>query len=364
MTSASCLAIKPKTFQQAVLSWYDRHGRKNLPWQQAISSYRVWLSEVMLQQTQVKTVIPYFERFTHHFPTVEALAKAELDEVTHLWAGLGYYSRARNLHKTAQIINEQYHGNFPETVEELEALPGIGRSTAGAILALSQNRFAPILDGNVKRVLTRVFCVAGWPESSRTKKQLWQLATELTSKERPKEYTQAMMDIGALLCTRTKPNCSECPLVKHCQAHKESNWHQYPEKKPKKRLPTKQTTMLLLTNSKSELLVEKRPPHGIWSDLWCLPEFETIENLTKHIKDRYGLAAQKLHDLPEIKHTFSHFHLMIKPILIECEATSSQVIMETLPSLWYNPNQHQLGFPKPVQQLIADYLQGALVCHE
>ncbi len=358
------MAIDREDLQQAVIRWYQRHGRKDLPWQQSVTPYRVWLSEIMLQQTQVKTVIPYFDRFIKRFPTVKELALADIDEVTHLWAGLGYYSRARNLHKTAQLVYQQYQGEFPSSVAELEALPGIGRSTAGAILALSRNQFAPILDGNVKRVLTRAFCIAGWPEKSDTKKQLWQLATELTPLQQINAYTQAMMDIGALLCTRSKPNCSDCPLTPFCQARKTNAQHLYPEKKPKRTLPNKQTFMLLLDNGSGQLLVEKRPPTGIWGGLWSLPEVTNEKAVEKFLEQRYGLIAKQVISLPAFKHTFSHFHLNIQPLLIHCEASPARTVMETSPTLWYNDNQHKLGFPKPVQQLINDHLQGAHACHE
>ena len=233
-------------FAHAVLDWFDQHGRHNLPWQENKTAYNTWVSEIMLQQTQVSTVIPYYERFMQRFPTVETLASANQDEVLHLWTGLGYYARARNLHKTAQIISQDLQGNFPETVEELEMLPGIGRSTAGAVLSISTGKWAPILDGNVKRVLARFYALDGWPGTTANQKILWQHAENNTPRERVGEYTQAMMDLGATVCTRSKPSCLLCPLQKQCTAFELGKADQLPIPKPKKVIPVKQTYMLML----------------------------------------------------------------------------------------------------------------------
>jgi len=235
-----------KEFSDKVLNWFDQQGRKDLPWQQDINPYRVWVSEIMLQQTQVKTVIPYYQRFMQSFPTVEALAKATQDDVLKHWSGLGYYARGRNLHKSAQMVCNEFSGAFPVTLDEMQSLPGIGRSTAAAILSIAHNQQQAILDGNVKRVIARVFAVSGWPGQSAVLKKFWMLAEKLVPDSRNADYTQAMMDLGATVCTRTKPACENCPLSADCLAFKQGNIADYPGKKPKKALPKKQAIMLML----------------------------------------------------------------------------------------------------------------------
>jgi A/G-specific adenine glycosylase len=237
--------VNPQKFTQYVLAWFQQHGRKNLPWQHKISPYRVWVSEIMLQQTQVQTVIPYFKRFMQRFLRIADLANAAEDEVLHLWTGLGYYARARHLHKTAKIIQQQFKGKFPRDLATLQTLPGIGRSTAGAILAIAMHQPAAILDGNVKRVLSRVHAIAGWPGQPEVAAQLWQYAEQYTPQQLTAEYTQAMMDIGALICTRTKPQCTICPLQKICLAHQANNETAYPSKKPAKKLPIRALQALI-----------------------------------------------------------------------------------------------------------------------
>jgi len=249
-----------------VLAWYDSHGRRHLPWQQDTTPYRVWISEIMLQQTQVSTVIPYYERFLQRFPDVQALAAAPIDEVLHLWTGLGYYARARNLHKAAQLLVERFDGEFPETVEEVAGLPGIGRSTAGAILSLSRQQRAVILDGNVKRVLSRFHAVGD--TGSAQEKILWQHAEAHTPQKRVHHFNQVMMDLGATVCTRAKPACLLCPLQSHCAALKEGEPTAYPAKKAARAVPEKSTTLLVLLNAEGEVLLEQRPPAGIWGGLW------------------------------------------------------------------------------------------------
>lgn len=347
--------MQTKAFQNAVLRWYDAHGRKTLPWQQAITPYRVWLSEVMLQQTQVGTVIPYFEKFLSRFPTIDHLAQAELDQVLHLWAGLGYYTRARNLYKTACIVHEEFDGKFPESLEGLVALPGIGRSTAGAILSISMGQSAPILDGNVKRILTRAHCVEGWPDSSKTNKMLWEIATKLTPKTKTQAYTQAMMDIGALICTRSKPACQACPLTKHCQSFKENRQDEFPHKKPKKKIPTKDVHLFMLVNEKDELLLIKRPPTGIWGGLWSLPEADN-EEATTHLVEQHGLSLKNKTTLPGFRHTFTHFHLNIQPVCLRV-TTSKQKVMSADQTVWYKQGRDECGLPKPVKKLVELYLK-------
>ncbi|MBT8440604.1 MAG: A/G-specific adenine glycosylase, partial [Gammaproteobacteria bacterium] len=257
-----------ESFSEKVLFWGKAHGRKDLPWQQQMTPYRVWVSEIMLQQTQVKTVIPYFEKFVENFPTIQQLAEANVDEVLHHWSGLGYYARARNLHKTAQTIASVYKGKFPEEIHEMEKLPGIGRSTAGAILSLSRGLYFPILDGNVKRVLARCFEVGGWPGKASVLKQLWQISEKVTPRQETASFNQSMMDLGSMVCTRGSPACDNCPLNNQCGAYKSGNWSNYPGKKPKKALPVKKTIMLLIKNDQGAILLQKRPPAGIWGGLW------------------------------------------------------------------------------------------------
>ncbi|HET8730461.1 MAG TPA: A/G-specific adenine glycosylase, partial [Moraxellaceae bacterium] len=264
------MAKKSFDFATAVLAWFDEHGRKTLPWQQNPSPYRVWVSEIMLQQTQVATVIPYYERFLARFPDVHALAAAPQDDVLHLWTGLGYYARARNLQKAAQMLVDQYGGEFPETVDEVAGLPGIGRSTAGAILSLSRQHWAVILDGNVKRVLSRFHAVS--ETGAAQEKRLWPLAEQHTPQQRVHHFNQAMMDLGATLCTRTRPACLLCPLQSACRGFAEGEPTAYPGKKATRTLPEKSVTLLVFLNADGEVLLEQRPSPGIWGGLWSFPE--------------------------------------------------------------------------------------------
>ena len=298
-------------FQNAVLNWYDQFGRKDLPWQQMIEPYKIWLSEIMLQQTQVTTVIPYFDKFIEYFPTVNELAHANIDIVLSLWAGLGYYARARNLHKTAKIIMAEYDGKFPNTVDELIKLPGIGRSTAGAIVATAFQQRAAILDGNVKRVLTRYFAIEGWPGKPDIDNQLWELAEQLTPRQRVRDYTQAMMDLGATVCTRSKPNCNQCPLQSKCLGFQTDNPTQFPNNKPKKAMPVKSAIMLVIKNKNNAILLRKRPPTGIWGGLWSLPEFETIDAMHAWLTQT-NIQIKQPESIIAFRHTFSHYHLDIE----------------------------------------------------
>lgn len=339
-------------FSAAVLDWFDQHGRKTLPWQQCISPYRVWVSEIMLQQTQVNTVIPYFERFMQRFPDVTALAQAKEDEILHLWTGLGYYARARNLHKTAHIIHQQYGNKFPATQEDLESLPGIGRSTAGAILSISMQQRAPILDGNVKRVLSRFKAVEGWSGQSKTLKKLWQLAEQLTPQVRCADYTQAMMDLGATLCTRSKPNCSNCPLKMHCIAHQTDSVKIYPQGKPRKKIPTRDAFFIILHNDAGEVLLEKRPSQGIWGGLWSLPQHEDQAQLIEQLENSLQAQIQTSAFLPVIRHTFSHFHLNIHPIMASVSNLPNRIMADDLQA-WYHPNKLMgIGLAAPIKTLL------------
>ncbi len=339
-------------FQRAVLGWYDRCGRVDLPWQRDINPYRVWVSEIMLQQTQVKTVIPYFEAFIQRFADVATLAAAAEDEVLHLWTGLGYYSRARNLHTSARIVQTEYGGEFPRDPEGLQKLPGIGRSTAGAITAIAWRRPAAILDGNVKRVLARFYAVPGWPGRGDVQKTLWQHAEELTPRTRVHHYTQAMMDLGATLCTRGKPRCGDCPLATHCLARQLDTIANHPGKKPRKTLPVRQARMLIIENQRGEVLLKKRPPTGIWSGLWIFPELEQDIEPGQYCLDTLQGEIIDSEYWPSLRHTFSHYHLDIEPLHLVVEVNSQQT-MEAGQALWYNRQQPQaVGLAAPVKKLM------------
>lgn len=341
------------SFAERLLTWFDRCGRHDLPWQEETTPYRVWVSEVMLQQTQVATVIPYYTRFMAHFPDLVSLAEAPLDEVLAHWSGLGYYSRARNLHRAAQIVHEAYAGRFPEEIEAVMALPGIGRSTAGAILALSRGQHHPILDGNVKRVLSRFHAVEGWPGNTEVGQRLWQLAAEHTPRQRTADYTQAIMDLGATLCRRSKPRCAECPVLNDCAACKQDRIAEFPGKKPRKSVPLKRTSMMILQNDQGELLLERRPPSGIWGGLWSLPEYPDGEDLASWCRERMGLRVTEAKRLPSLVHTFSHFQLAINPVQGRVSNAAVMSIMEPGVSLWYKPQSiNQLGLPAPVKRLL------------
>ncbi len=354
------------SFADAVIDWFETHGRHDLPWQANPSPYRVWVSEIMLQQTRVATVIPYFNRFMQRFPDVNALAAADIDQVLHLWTGLGYYARARNLHKAARTIVDECSGRFPDTIEELERLSGIGRSTAGAILALAHDRRAPILDGNVKRVLARCFAVDGYPGYSKTQAELWTLAEELTPSGRVAAYTQGMMDLGATLCTRVNPDCPQCPLQGRCLARKRGEVERFPGKKPAKTLPVRSVTMLILQDREGRVLLEKRPPHGIWGSLYSLPQFESTDGtptdapeiaVAKHELPA-GLPALRIKDarpqvLAPIRHGFTHFRLDIKPVRYMVTRTTPSVA-DSDRWLWYSIAEPvEVGLAAPVRKLLA-----------
>ena len=339
------------SFSQRLLAWFDKHGRHDLPWQHDPTPYRVWVSEVMLQQTQVATVIPYYQQFMQRFADVISLADAKDDEVLALWSGLGYYSRARNLHKAAQQIRDTHGGKFPETFDDVVALPGIGRSTAGAILAISKSQHHPILDGNVKRVLSRYHAVEGWPGKREVEQQLWELATEHTPKKRTADYTQAIMDLGATLCTRSRPNCDACPMKNDCEAFKQQRVTDFPGKKPRKALPIKSVIMPVVINNKGEVLLEKRPPSGIWGGLWSLPECADEDELKRWCV-KLGCAMDKAEQIEPFKHTFSHYHLMINPYSIHHEDSIGQIADN--PSLVWHAlaSLEGLGLPAPVRGIL------------
>jgi A/G-specific adenine glycosylase len=345
------MGIKQKPFADRVLEWAHHSGRQHLPWQKHRSVYRVWISEVMLQQTQVDTVIPYFEKFMQSFPDVGSLASATQDYVLHHWSGLGYYARARNLHKAAQIIVDEYGGDFPLEIEQVMALPGIGRSTAGAILSLSFNQHHAILDGNVKRVLARHTGTYGWPGNGQTEKILWQHAEQRTPKKDNAAYTQAMMDLGALLCTRSQADCERCPVQKDCfayQTHEQSN---LPTKKPKKDHPEKEVVMLVINSAEQGLLMQRRPNSGIWGGLLSFPEFESILSAIEWFQNQFSQNGEDYCEHDQIKHVFSHYSLNIQPISLQLENPSYRV-MEQEEWVWYKVQQTQAGVAAPVTQLL------------
>jgi A/G-specific adenine glycosylase len=341
-------------FARQLLDWFQAHGRHDLPWQHELSPYRVWISEIMLQQTQVITVIPYFKRFMLRFPDIETLAQSTIDEVLHQWTGLGYYARARNMHKTAQIISNDFQNQFPNDLGSLMKLPGIGRTTAGAILTLAYQQRHPILDGNVKRVLTRYHSLKGWPGQAYVERKLWALADQHTPFENVAEYTQAIMDLGATVCVRNKPQCEICPVSIDCLAKQQNKQQAFPTPKPKKLLPTRETIFIVMQNDQSEFLLEKRPPNSIWGGLWTFPECEINTDIKYWIKDNWGYSVRNIFLKPKIRHTFSHFHLDITPAVIHAGKTINQV-RDNGSYRWYQAkNVDEIGMPTPVKKLVEE----------
>ena len=339
-------------YAQSVLEWYQNHGRHHLPWQIDKTTYRVWLSEIMLQQTQVATVISYYLRFLEAFPDIQTLADASIDQVLQYWQGLGYYARARNLHRAAQIIRDDYQGHFPQDLEQVMALPGIGRSTAGAILTFSCEQSWPILDGNVKRVLARNFQVNGWYGKSETMKRLWQLAGELTPPQKTADYNQAMMDLGAMVCLKTRPKCDVCPLTQHCLSHQRGTQSSYPEKKPRKIKPQKQTLMLL-HRYQDRILLYRRPPTGIWGGLWSLPEVNGSEEIADWQSDNIACTKKADEIKPNVmRHQFTHFSLDISIALIALEQLPDRIADESDMAFVSAARLSEYGLPTPVSKLL------------
>lgn len=348
VTKVSC------TFSERVLRWWRKHGRKDLPWQKDVTPYRVWVSEIMLQQTQVGTVIPYFERFMQRFPDVGHLAAASLDDVLHLWTGLGYYARARHMHRTAQKIVAEYGGQMPSSVQELCALPGIGRSTAGAILSLAYKQPHAILDGNVKRVLCRYHGIREWPGAAATERRLWALAeTHLPVSEESAAYTQAMMDLGSLVCRRAKPLCQNCPLRSDCVAYREGKTAEWPMPRPRRSLPEKEVWFIVLKDYEGRVLLEQREPTGVWGGLWSFPMIESAQTAAAWINRELG-KTENYRSLADIQHVFSHFRLHIHPLLIELQTPLATGVKDE-PRVWYKPGQSPPGgLAAPVVRLIRD----------
>jgi len=311
------------SFPERLLTWFNTHGRKDLPWQQTKDAYRIWVSEIMLQQTQVQTVIPYFGAFMQSFPDIELLANAEQDDVLQHWSGLGYYARARNLHRAAKIVRDEHAGVFPDALEAVTDLPGIGRSTAGAILSLAFDQRHAILDGNVKRVLARHEAVEGWPGTTSVAKHLWEIAEQNTPSDRTAAYTQAIMDLGATLCTRSNPACDRCPVAADCTAHKKGTVTFYPGRKPKKEKPQRSTTMLMAKHD-GHVYLERRPEAGIWGGLWSLPEMQG-EAVEDWCQSRLCVEAVETDTWETLRHSFSHYDLDIRPIVVRVAAPLSKV---------------------------------------
>jgi A/G-specific adenine glycosylase len=340
-------------FADRLLAWWDAHGRKDLPWQQPRTPYRAWISEIMLQQTQVTTVVSYFERWMRDFPDVAALAAASLDEVLAHWSGLGYYARARNLHRAAQFCLERHGGELPADAAALAALPGIGRSTANAIVSQSSDTPAAVLDGNVRRVLARHSAVDGWPGRAAVQKRLWAEAEARLPRARGADYTQAIMDLGALVCTRSNPACPACPVSADCRALGEGRVAQLPTPKPPTRVGDRDLQLLILRDRAGRVLLEKRPPAGVWGGLWCLPEGEDLAA----IEARLGLRATAPAALPAFAHRLSHLRLSIRPVLAN-GADPTQVQCSANRGWFDAAAQGRLGLPQPVRQLLARMNQG------
>ena len=340
------------TLADPLLGWFEREGRKDLPWQRDPTPYRVWVSEIMLQQTQVAVVIPYFERFMDRLPTLVDLAEAPPDVVLALWSGLGYYARARNLHRAARQIQERHGGRFPTEIETVQSLPGIGRSTAGAILSLSLDQPHPILDGNVKRVLARRFGVEGWPGRAPVLAELWRLTERHTPSERPGAYNQAMMDLGATLCTRSAPRCDRCPLETDCIARLQGRQQELPGARPARTLIRRQTLMILARNPRGEILLERRPPAGIWGGLWSLPETASSTDPADWCRARLGRAPLQVEMLPPRRHNFTHFALEIRIAELWLPEPRMEVADEGDVRWASRELIDTLGLPAPVRSII------------
>ncbi len=334
---------------QAIISWQKKHGRHDLPWQHTTDPYAIWVSEIMLQQTQVTAVIGYYALFMQQFPSIAALAEATQEEVLQHWSGLGYYSRARNLHYAAQIIVDDFNGIFPQQFEDIISLPGIGRSTAAAISTFALNNPQPILDGNVKRVFARYFLLDGWTGSHAIQKKLWLIAERENPTEDAIAYTQGLMDLGSLVCSRTKPKCPKCPLNMSCQALIHNKTNLLPTPKPKKALPEKETTMLIIRMGK-EVLLEKRPQKGIWAGLWSLPEINVNAIASEAAKQLFGLETEPEESLAIVNHAFTHYKLAITPQPLTVMSASKQ----TAPNAIWMPIEDAIeaAIPTPVRNIL------------
>jgi A/G-specific adenine glycosylase len=337
-------------FANRLIAWQKIYGRHDLPWQNTSDPYAIWVSEIMLQQTQVTAVIGYYSKFMQHFPNISSLANATQDEVLQHWSGLGYYSRARNLHNSAMTIMDDHDGQFPQDFETIQSLSGIGRSTAAAIASFAFNQVQTILDGNVKRVLARHFLVEGWPSSPKVEKELWQLAENLLPEHDMVAYTQGLMDLGATLCNRSKPKCFNCPLNASCQALQQQRVHELPTPKPRKAIPEKNTTMLILRRG-DEILLEKRPSTGIWGGLWSFPEVENGQDVQITALNKFGIVTEIDIVLPNLTHTFTHFKLHIRPQILQVIKPNLQVNQAT--NIWISiEDAIGAAIPTPIRKIL------------
>ncbi|WP_124945082.1 A/G-specific adenine glycosylase [Sulfurirhabdus autotrophica] len=345
-------------FSSSIIAWQKLHGRHDLPWQKTRDPYRVWLSEIMLQQTQVGTVIPYYARFLERFPDIAHLADADEDVVLQHWSGLGYYSRARNLHRAAKAIAEQHQGQFPHHFEQIIALPGIGRSTAAAISAFAFGKRFAILDGNVKRVLARYFGVEGYPGEKKIENNLWKIAESILPSSDIEVYTQAVMDLGASICSRSRPECPVCPLQKSCVAFRDQRVAELPTRKQKKAIPTKQIGMLMMIHN-DELFLEKRPSKGIWGGLWSFPEMAVGEVAEKFSHEQFKVSVQSTETLPILEHTFTHYKLLISPHLLHLGKLSNKGALPN--GLWLSIDDAvDAAIPAPVRKLLLQIKGGGI----
>ena len=334
-----------------LIAWQKQHGRHDLPWQGTRDPYAIWLSEIMLQQTQVATVIPYYNRFIARFPDFASLAAAPVDEVMKLWSGLGYYSRARNLHKAAQAVVGAHGGRFPRRFEDVAALPGVGRSTAAAICVFARGARHAILDGNVKRVLARLRGVKGFPGDKKVADRLWSEAEKLLPRRGIEAYTQGLMDLGATVCVRTKPRCAACPLRAGCVAFGRGWVGELPAARPRKKRPHRSTVMLVLTRA-GEVLLEKRPPSGIWGGMWCLPEAARKSDLEAYCLKRFGAHVLEVERLPKLAHGFTHFSLDIHPLRLRVSALVPQAAEPGI--AWLSlEDARGAAIPTPVRKILA-----------
>ena len=345
-----------KSFAERLCDWQVAHGRHDLPWQNTHDAYRIWLSEIMLQQTQVATVIDYYQRFLQRFPTLEALAAAPLAEVLESWAGLGYYARARNLHRCAQVLIADHGGQFPEQAQAIAELPGIGRSTAAAIAVFAHGQREAILDGNVRRVLARCFGIEGFPGTAKTQTELWQLAETLLPAKRMEAYTQGLMDLGSQLCIRRKPFCAACPMHDLCIARQQGRQAELPTPRPRKALPERDTTVLMLTDGQ-QVLLERRPPVGIWGGLLSLPEGGVAE--ARELARRHGCSLQSMQAVPGLRHTFTHFHLNIQVLL--CAVRPERRLVAEGGWQWLTLDSGAVGkaaLPTPIRKILGRLIAG------
>jgi A/G-specific adenine glycosylase len=345
---------KQVSFSQKLINWHQVHGRHNLPWQTDQTPYRVWISEIMLQQTQVATVIPYFKKFILKFPTIKSLASAQEDDVLQLWTGLGYYSRARNIVKTAHIIQTLHLGEFPTEVDLLIELPGIGRSTAGAIISLALEAKAAILDGNVKRVLARYHGISGWPGHGKIEKKFWTVAEASLPDKDYRTYSQSLMDLGATLCTSTTPECTRCPLRKGCHAKKNHVINNFPGKKPHQIIKRQNFFFIMVINKLGNILLQKQPGKGVWGGLWSFPKATNKKDCDIFLNDLFTVKWQKVKEMDTFQHRLTHLEFRITPLLFSSSATTKEAEL-TSNLKWHNIHRTiSVGLPSPVKKLILE----------